>query len=84
MENTTDTQTETLTVTRTKRNGRFIYSVNGVELRTSAKAYDFAVTGDGNEYDPSGYFLGLRGTLAAANREAIRFPGCHAVPVTAA
>jgi hypothetical protein len=84
MENTAGTETQTFTVTRTERNGRHVYSVNGVELRTSAKAYDFAVTGDGNEYDPSGYFLVFRSTFPAAVKEAAKFDGCHAVQIVTA
>lgn len=59
-----------MTVTRTCRDGRYVYSINGTLVGTKAKAYDFAVVGTGNPHDPSGYFLGLRSSAAAADREA--------------
>ena len=59
--------TATQAVTRTQiKGGRFAYHVNGVQMRTSAKQYEFALVGSGNPYSPDGYYLGLHSKRAGA------------------
>lgn len=80
-----------MTVTRAERKGRFVYSVNGTEMRTSNKAYAYATTGTGNPYrdgqhgEPDdGYYLTLHMTRAAAVKAAAQYPGMRAVEISVA
>ena len=62
------------TVTRTETpDGRFAYAVNGTELRTAKAKYALAITGSGNEHDPSGYWLQLTNSYATANRTLAKY-----------
>jgi hypothetical protein len=64
-----------ITVTRTEHQGRYVYAVNGAEIRTSKTKFALAVAGSGNEYHPSGYWLQLSNSYATVNKTLAQYRG---------
>lgn len=92
----TDTETTTAkaaagdwTVVRTERKGRYVYTVNGVEMQTAKTKYALATVGTGNPYrngehgtPTDGFYLSLSNSYTTVRRTLAQFPAMVLVDIT--